>query len=57
MPRARQAGMAEKDLVQYRTTLVRNRTLTKNKIHGILLQGSVKPAGTPFTIGWTMRDL
>ena len=30
-------------------------TLTKNKIHWILLQGSVKPAGAPFTIGWTAR--
>ena len=48
-------AMAEKDLVRYRTTLVRNRTLMKNKIHGILLQGSVKPAGSPFTIGWTAR--
>ena len=47
--------MAEKDLVRYRTTLVRNRTLMKNKIHGILLLGSVKPASTPFTIGWTVR--
>lgn len=48
-------AMAEKDLVRYRTTLVRSRTMMKNKIHGILLQGSVKPAGAPFTIGWTAR--
>ena len=26
--------------------------LIKNKIRRILLQGSVKPAGTPFTLGW-----
>ncbi len=48
-------AMAEKDLVRYRTTMVRSRTLMKNKIHGILLQGSVKPVGAPFTIGWTAR--
>ena len=45
-------NMDNRDLVNYRYTLVRHRTGLKNSVHGILLQKSIQPSGAPFYTPW-----
>lgn len=44
-----------RNLVRHRHFMVETRTRYKNVIHGILLQNSVKPGGTPFSNPWIAK--